>query len=70
VLPVRYEHHLHIKVKLSVTDLGGLYGCEVLRIPHYLDSCFTDCGEFVNLTHRPRSTPSEIFFLFLPLVLV
>jgi hypothetical protein len=34
VFPVRYEHHLHGGSKvIPVTGYGGVYGCEMLRIP-------------------------------------
>jgi hypothetical protein len=37
-------------------------GCEMLRIPHCLDSRLTDGGKVVSPTHRPRSTPQKHFF--------
>jgi hypothetical protein len=38
VFRVRYEHYLHIKCKaILVRNRGGLYWCEILRIPHCLD---------------------------------
>jgi hypothetical protein len=58
VLPVRYEHHLHIQIKATpVTGRGGQQGYEVLRIPHCLGNRLTDGGEIVGLTYRPPSTP-------------
>jgi hypothetical protein len=27
---------------------GGPYGCEMLRIPHFLDNRFTDGGEVIR----------------------
>jgi hypothetical protein len=51
------------KIKpLPVTDRGGLYGCEVLRIPHCLDNWLTTGGKVVRPTHRPRSTPQKRYF--------
>jgi hypothetical protein len=29
--------------------------CSPIEIPHYLDNRLTDVGEFICLTHRPRS---------------
>jgi hypothetical protein len=45
---------------IPVTGRGGLYGCEMLRIPHCLDSRLTDGGKAVSPTHRPLSTPQKI----------
>jgi hypothetical protein len=42
---------------IPVTVRGSLFGCEMLRIPHCLDSRLTDGGKLVSPTHRPRSTP-------------
>jgi hypothetical protein len=39
-----------------------LYGCEILRIPRYLDTWLRDGGEVVSLKRRTRSTPHELFF--------
>jgi hypothetical protein len=48
-----------------VTGCVGLYGSEMLRIPHCLDKRLTDGGEVVSLMHRPRSTPQKHFlFVF------
>jgi hypothetical protein len=44
-----------------LTDYEGLQGCEILRIPHWLDSWLTDGAEVVSPTHRPRSTPQKHF---------
>jgi hypothetical protein len=51
-----------IKKIVPVTGRGGLLGCEMLRIPHCLDSRLTDGGKFVSPTHRPRSTPQKHYF--------
>jgi hypothetical protein len=50
------------KQSYHVTGRGGLWGCDMLRIPHCLDSRLTDCGEVVSLTHRPRSALQEHSF--------
>jgi hypothetical protein len=47
---------------ILVTDRGGSYGCEMSRIPHYLDNLLTNGGEVVGLTHRRLSTPQKHFF--------
>jgi hypothetical protein len=44
----------HLKTE---TDVGC---CEMLRIPHCLDSRLTDGDKVVSLTHRPRSIPQNI----------
>jgi hypothetical protein len=57
---------LYLKAKaISVTDRGGLQGCEMLRIPHCLDNLLTDGGKVVSFKHRQRSTPQEHYF-YLP----
>jgi hypothetical protein len=51
------------KIKaIPVTGLGGVYGCEMLRIPHCLGNLLTDGGTVVSPTHRPRSTPQKHYF--------
>jgi hypothetical protein len=57
-------HLIHIEgvVKgeaIHVTGRGGPYGCETSRLPHFLDSRFTDGGEVFSLTRRPPFTPQE-----------
>jgi hypothetical protein len=47
---------------MAVTDRGGLYGCEMLRILHFLDNPLTDSGKVLSLTRRPRSTPQKYYF--------
>jgi hypothetical protein len=37
---------------IPVTGRGGLYGCEMLRIPHSLDNRLTDGGKIVCLCER------------------
>jgi hypothetical protein len=50
------------KIKaISVTGLGGLYGCEMLRNPDCLDNRYTECGTLL---------PRHIIFLFLVLISV
>jgi hypothetical protein len=45
-----------------VTGRRGLYGCEMLRLAHYLDNQLIDGGEVVSLKYRPRSTPQKHYF--------
>jgi hypothetical protein len=40
---------------IHVAGCGGLYGCEKLNIPHYLDSRLTYGGKIISPTRRPRS---------------
>jgi hypothetical protein len=63
VFPVRYKHHLYIKSNaISVIGLGGLSGCEMLRIPQYLNNQLTNVGEVVRLSHWPRFYSSDALF--------
>jgi hypothetical protein len=45
---------------IPVTDLGGSQGCEMLRLPHFLDNWLTDGGETVGLMRQPPITPTKI----------
>jgi hypothetical protein len=47
---------------IPVTGRGCLQGCEMLKIPHCLDSRLTDGGKVVSPLHRPRSTPHKHYF--------
>jgi hypothetical protein len=42
---------------ILVTGRGGLQGCEMLRIPHCLDSQLRNGDKAVSPTYRQRSTP-------------
>jgi hypothetical protein len=44
---------------IPVAGRGDPYGCEMLRLPHFVDSRLTDGGEVVSLTRRPSFTPQE-----------
>jgi hypothetical protein len=58
-----YRAQLVTKSKKSkaipVTGRGGLYGCEMLRIPLFLNNRLTDGGKVDSLTDRLRSTPQK-----------
>jgi hypothetical protein len=49
-------------IVIPVTGRGGLYGCEMLRMPRCLDNLLTDGGKVVSPTHRPHSTPQKHYF--------
>jgi hypothetical protein len=44
---------LHSHRRKNLKSYLGLYGCEILRIPHCLDSRLTDGGKVVSLPRRP-----------------
>jgi hypothetical protein len=50
------------KKAIPSTGCGGLLGCEMLRIPHCLDSQLTDGSKVVSPVHRPRSSPQKHYF--------
>jgi hypothetical protein len=52
---------------IHVRGRGGPEGCEMSRLPHFLDNRLTDGGEVVSLTRRPhlyppRKIPGTRFF--------
>jgi hypothetical protein len=47
---------------IPIIGHGGLYGCEMLRIPYCLDNRQTFGSEVVSLMHWPRSIP-QIFYI-------
>jgi hypothetical protein len=68
------EMHIHIYIYIykgkvfPSTGLGSPYGCERLRIPHFLDNRLTDGGKVVRPKHRalfysppPRKIPGTHF---------
>jgi hypothetical protein len=63
---IKAQEKIESKV-ITVTGRGGLQGCEILKIPHCLDSRLTDGCKVVSPSHRPRSTPRYIC-LFLVLI--
>jgi hypothetical protein len=65
-----YECWNKSKIKaIPVTRRGGLYGREILMIPHCLDNRLKNGREVVSLTRQPISTPQKKF-LYLSLVLI
>jgi hypothetical protein len=53
---------VHEKGKtIPVTCRGGLFGCNMSRIPHFVDSHLRDGGEVVSFTHQPCFTAQKDF---------
>jgi hypothetical protein len=52
---------LHKRADILVTGRGGLYGCLISRIPHFIRSRFTEGDEILSLKRRPSFTPRKIF---------
>jgi hypothetical protein len=48
-----------IHIAIPVPGRGGPQGCEMLRIPHFLDNWLTDGGEVVSLMRQLPFTPQE-----------
>jgi hypothetical protein len=48
---------------IPVTGHGGPQGCEMLRLPHFLDNWLTDGGEVVSLMHQLPFTPGRFLVL-------
>jgi hypothetical protein len=48
---------------IFVTGRAGLYGCEMLRIPHCLDNRLTGGGKFVSLTRRLPPYSPETYLI-------
>jgi hypothetical protein len=44
---------------IPITGRGGPWGCEALRVPHYLDNRLTDGGKVGSIMCRPPFTPQE-----------
>jgi hypothetical protein len=62
-----FLEHNPVKVKskvIPVTGLGGLQGCEMLRIPHRLDIRLTDGSKVVSTTHPPHFTPQKHYYFY------
>jgi hypothetical protein len=49
---------------IPVTGHRGLWGCEMLRIPHCLDNQLTDGGKVVSPTHPPHFTPLKHYYIY------
>jgi hypothetical protein len=44
---------------IHVTGLEGPWGCEMSRLPHFLDNRLKDGGEVVSLMCQPPFTPRK-----------
>jgi hypothetical protein len=55
---------------IPVTGRGGLWGCEILRIPHCLENRLTEDDNVVNLCTGPALLPRNIISLLLVLISV
>jgi hypothetical protein len=45
---------------VPITGREGPWGCEMSRLPHFLDNRLTDGGEVVSLTRQLPFTPRKI----------
>jgi hypothetical protein len=45
---------------ILATGRGGPYGCDMSRLPHFLDNRLTDGDEVVSLTRWLSFTPRKI----------
>jgi hypothetical protein len=54
VFVVKYEYHLHTKMKMCPFN-----GPWRFRFPYFLDNRLNDGGEVVSLTRRSRFTPQD-----------
>jgi hypothetical protein len=68
-LPINYSNNDNNDKKakskvIPVTGLGGLEGCEMLRIPHCVDNRLIDSGKAVSLTHPPQFTPQKHYYFY------
>jgi hypothetical protein len=62
--------YIYLHVWIPITSRGGLYGCEMLRTSHCLDSSLIDGGKVVSRMHRPHFTPQKHDFFLMFLVLI
>jgi hypothetical protein len=49
---------MDIGIAIPIRGREGPYGCEILRLPHFLDNRLTDGGKVVSLTCWLPFTPS------------
>jgi hypothetical protein len=66
----RTYHRLLKSKDIPVTGHGGLYGCEMLKIPPCLGDQLTDGSKVVDLIHWPLIAPRATIFLLLVLISV
>jgi hypothetical protein len=59
-IPILYLTSKRKATRIFVTGRGGPQGCEMSRLPHFLDNRLTDGGEVVSLQRRPPYTPEKI----------
>jgi hypothetical protein len=45
---------------IAVTGHEGPWGCEMLRLPHFLDTQLTDSNEIISLTFQPPFVHKKI----------
>jgi hypothetical protein len=62
--PDTIQHLRHNSKAIPVTDCRGLWVCEMLRIPHCIDTRLTNGGEVVSLMHPLPPPPPETIFPF------
>jgi hypothetical protein len=56
--------------KAKAIPVTGLQGCQMLRIPQWLDIRLIDGGKVVIPIHQPRSNPQKHYLMFPVLVSV
>jgi hypothetical protein len=58
-----YIVKLNVNTKaIPLTGRREPCGCEMSKLPHFLDNRLTDGGEVVSLMLRPNFTPRKIFW--------
>jgi hypothetical protein len=63
-ISTRCIEHWMIQKAILVTCLGGLYVCEMLRMPHCIDNRQAEGGKVVSPTHRQHFTLQKHCFFF------
>jgi hypothetical protein len=57
----RRNRSKYVSKDIPVTGHGSPWGCERLRLPHYLDKRLIDGGKVVSPTRRPHFTPTFLY---------